>query len=408
MAPSAPPRTSTRKAGRSTPRRRPRPPRGQLELARNRLAYTVLRASRSGVVTATRAESGQVVAEGQPVVSIANPGEPEVVVDVPEDQVASFKTARYRASLAAAPGETFDVALRELAPQAAAQTRTYRARLKPVTPRPLPLGATATLVAQRAAGEAAVAPIPAAAITQSKGRPAVWVVRRAGPEPVGTVELAEVAVHGYGQRRSARLRPAGRRARGHRRGAEDGARHGGSQVLRRRRSRGEAGRATKSFNLTEWALGHRAVVLFLLLMIGIGGVLGFGKLGQLEDPNFSVPSMTAMVIWPGATAQQVQDELLNRMEKRVTSAGDDHSVSSSEYVDADNLARDPASCWPLESNVRLTLPVIGNTYPACSRCHPCASIQLSTDPWVVFELSLTVPPKSAITEPVVLLSGSVI
>ena len=72
----------------------------------------------------------------------------------------------------------------------------------------------------------------------------------------------------------------------------------------------------KSFNLTEWALGHRAVVLFLILVIAIGGVLGFAKLGQLEDPNFSVPSMTAMVIWPGATAQQVQDELLNRMEKK--------------------------------------------------------------------------------------------
>ena len=63
----------------------------------------------------------------------------------------------------------------------AAATRTYRARLKPVAPRPLPLGATATLVAQRVAGEAAVAPIPAAAITQSKGRPAVWVVRPRGP-----------------------------------------------------------------------------------------------------------------------------------------------------------------------------------------------------------------------------------
>ena len=72
----------------------------------------------------------------------------------------------------------------------------------------------------------------------------------------------------------------------------------------------------KSFNLTEWALGHRAIVLFLILAIGIGGVLGFTKLGQLEDPNFSVPSMTVMVIWPGATAQQVQDELLNRMEKK--------------------------------------------------------------------------------------------
>src|SRR4249919_3334438 len=72
----------------------------------------------------------------------------------------------------------------------------------------------------------------------------------------------------------------------------------------------------KSFNLTDWALNHRAVVLFLILAIAIGGVLGFAKLGQLEDPNFSVPSMTAMVIWPGATAQQVQDELLNRMEKK--------------------------------------------------------------------------------------------
>ena len=72
----------------------------------------------------------------------------------------------------------------------------------------------------------------------------------------------------------------------------------------------------KSFNLTEWALNNRAIVLFLILVIAVGGVLGFTKLGQLEDPNFSVPSMTAMVIWPGATAQQVQDELLNRMEKK--------------------------------------------------------------------------------------------
>ena len=72
----------------------------------------------------------------------------------------------------------------------------------------------------------------------------------------------------------------------------------------------------KSFNLTEWALSHRAIVLFLILAIGIGGVLGFTKLGQLEDPNFSVPSMTVVVIWPGATAQQIQDEVLNRMEKK--------------------------------------------------------------------------------------------
>jgi multidrug efflux pump subunit AcrB len=72
----------------------------------------------------------------------------------------------------------------------------------------------------------------------------------------------------------------------------------------------------KSFNLTEWALNHRAIVVFLILVIGVGGTLGFTRLGQLEDPNFSVPSMTAIVIWPGATARQIQDEVLNRMEKK--------------------------------------------------------------------------------------------
>jgi multidrug efflux pump subunit AcrB len=72
----------------------------------------------------------------------------------------------------------------------------------------------------------------------------------------------------------------------------------------------------KSFNLTEWALNHRATVLFLIIAIMLGGVLGFKQLGQLEDPKFSVPSMTVMVMWPGATAQQMQDEVLNRMEKK--------------------------------------------------------------------------------------------
>ena len=169
----------------------------KLELARNRLKYTVLRAPRSGVVTVVRAEVGQVVAEGLPVVSIAAQGEPEIVVDVPEDHFASFKTAQYKAWLATAPGETFDVSLRELSLQAAAQTRTYRARLKPVTPRPLPLGATATLVVERTTADTPMATIPASAITQANGEPALWIVRRGDNGAAGTVELMPVVVHGY-------------------------------------------------------------------------------------------------------------------------------------------------------------------------------------------------------------------
>jgi multidrug efflux pump subunit AcrB len=70
------------------------------------------------------------------------------------------------------------------------------------------------------------------------------------------------------------------------------------------------------FNLTEWALNHRPMVVFLILIIAVGGTFSFTRLGQLEDPNFSVPSMTAMVYWPGATAEQMQNEVLNRMEKK--------------------------------------------------------------------------------------------
>ncbi len=169
----------------------------KLELARNRLEYATLRASQDGVVTGVKFEVGQVVAEGQPIVSIAKDVEPEIVVNVPEDQLAAFKASRYKATLTSAPDESFDVVLRELSPQAAATTRTFRARLKPATPRSLPLGASARLVVDRPASEAAAAAIPAAAITQDKGAPAVWVVRRQGIEPVGTVSLHGVTVHGY-------------------------------------------------------------------------------------------------------------------------------------------------------------------------------------------------------------------
>jgi RND family efflux transporter MFP subunit len=168
----------------------------RLALARNQARYTVLRASGSGIVASVRVEVGQVVAAGQPVFAISNEGEPEIVVDVPEDHVEAFKASRYRATLTSAPDQSFEVTLRELSAQAAAQTRTYRARLKPATPQRLPLGASATLVAERI-GDADVAALPSAAITQQGGRPAVWVVKRNGTDPQGTVELAPVTLHGY-------------------------------------------------------------------------------------------------------------------------------------------------------------------------------------------------------------------
>lgn len=73
----------------------------------------------------------------------------------------------------------------------------------------------------------------------------------------------------------------------------------------------------RRFNLSEWAVTHRPMVLFLILTTLIVGALSFSRLGRLEDPDFDVPFMTAIVVWPGATAQDVQDQVLNRIERRL-------------------------------------------------------------------------------------------
>jgi len=73
----------------------------------------------------------------------------------------------------------------------------------------------------------------------------------------------------------------------------------------------------KSFNLSTWAVTHRSLVLFLIIGTLLVGTFSFTRLGRLEDPSFNVPTMNAVVAWPGATAQQVQDQVLNRMEREL-------------------------------------------------------------------------------------------
>ena len=73
----------------------------------------------------------------------------------------------------------------------------------------------------------------------------------------------------------------------------------------------------KRFNLSEWAVTHQPMVLFLIIATLVIGALSFSRLGRLEDPTFEVPQMTAIVMWPGATAQDVQDQVLNRIERRL-------------------------------------------------------------------------------------------
>ena len=56
-------------------------------------------------------------------------------------------------------------------------------------------------------------------------------------------------------------------------------------------------------NLSAWALKHQSFVLFLILLLGGGGVYAYMHLGQMEDPSFTVKAMVVQAYWPGATAK---------------------------------------------------------------------------------------------------------
>ena len=73
----------------------------------------------------------------------------------------------------------------------------------------------------------------------------------------------------------------------------------------------------KHLNLSEWALEHPSMVLYLIVVLMVGGVLSFFKLGRAEDPDFTFKVMVVRAQWPGATAREVETELTERIEKKL-------------------------------------------------------------------------------------------
>ena len=71
------------------------------------------------------------------------------------------------------------------------------------------------------------------------------------------------------------------------------------------------------FNLSALAVRERSVTLFLILLITVAGILAFLELGRAEDPPFTVKQMTIISAWPGATAQEMQDQVAEPLEKRL-------------------------------------------------------------------------------------------
>ncbi|WP_160106787.1 efflux RND transporter permease subunit [Pseudomonas izuensis] len=82
------------------------------------------------------------------------------------------------------------------------------------------------------------------------------------------------------------------------------------------------------FNLSEWALRNRQIVLFLMLLLAIVGALSYTKLGQSEDPPFTFKAMVVRTNWPGATAQEVSRQVTERIEKKLMETGEYERIVS--------------------------------------------------------------------------------
>ena len=75
------------------------------------------------------------------------------------------------------------------------------------------------------------------------------------------------------------------------------------------------------FNLSEWGLKHRSLVLYMMIVVAIAGAFAYTKLGRSEDPSFTFKAMVVRTMWPGATAEEVSTQVTERIEKEIMKTG---------------------------------------------------------------------------------------
>lgn len=159
--------------------------RRQLDLARNREGYATLVAPYAGMITALRFERGQVVAEGQSVLSLARDGEREIVADLPEEWVGRARALAATATPWHDANSPLRLSLRELSPLANAQGRTFRVRYAAAPESraqvaALPLGSTVQLNLSGPRTGSAAMVLPVSALVKAGGPAGVWMLDDTG------------------------------------------------------------------------------------------------------------------------------------------------------------------------------------------------------------------------------------
>jgi RND family efflux transporter MFP subunit len=170
----------------------------QLRQATNAVGYTTLKADKAGIVTAVTGEPGQVISAGQAVITLADAGETEIAIAVPETDSGRLAVGQNaKVTLWAGPQVSTPGRIREIGGQADAASRTYAVRIAvDGPPKSMRLGMTAT-VAMRVDEQAAPAVVPLTALSEDGGRPIVFVVDPVGKSVRKTpVEIARVTSDG--------------------------------------------------------------------------------------------------------------------------------------------------------------------------------------------------------------------
>jgi multidrug efflux pump subunit AcrB len=72
-----------------------------------------------------------------------------------------------------------------------------------------------------------------------------------------------------------------------------------------------------TFNLSRWGLRHPQLVAFLILVIAAAGALAYHRLGRAEDPSFTIKNVVVSAFWPGATSEEMQGQVADRIEKKL-------------------------------------------------------------------------------------------
>ena len=71
------------------------------------------------------------------------------------------------------------------------------------------------------------------------------------------------------------------------------------------------------FNLSDWAVRHRSLVVYFMLVLAVAGVGSYLRLGRSEDPSFTIRTMVVQAKWPGATVQDTLQQVTERLERKL-------------------------------------------------------------------------------------------